>query len=67
MQTRYPAVSRMSFCNPSRTSAPPLVLSDISALSAGEHVTSWFKNEVERMGFDTQNAWRISDINSKFK
>ncbi|XP_017270091.1 myotubularin-related protein 3 isoform X2 [Kryptolebias marmoratus] len=33
----------------------------------GEHVTSWFKNEVERMGFDTQNAWRISDINSKFK
>lgn len=34
---------------------------------AGEHVTSWFKNEVERMGFDTQNAWRISDINSKFR
>ncbi|XP_061586463.1 myotubularin-related protein 3 isoform X3 [Cololabis saira] len=33
----------------------------------GEHVTSWFKNEVERMGFDTQNAWRISDINSKFR
>uniref|UniRef100_A0A8C9YQV0 phosphatidylinositol-3,5-bisphosphate 3-phosphatase n=1 Tax=Sander lucioperca TaxID=283035 RepID=A0A8C9YQV0_SANLU len=31
----------------------------------GEHVTSWFKNEVERMCFDTQNAWRISDINSK--
>jgi len=30
-------------------------------------VTSWFKNEVERMGFDTQNAWRISDINSKFR
>uniref|UniRef100_A0A8D0CZX4 phosphatidylinositol-3,5-bisphosphate 3-phosphatase n=1 Tax=Sander lucioperca TaxID=283035 RepID=A0A8D0CZX4_SANLU len=33
----------------------------------GEHVTSWFKNEVERMCFDTQNAWRISDINSKFR
>ncbi|KAM8864943.1 phosphatidylinositol-3,5-bisphosphate 3-phosphatase MTMR3 isoform 3-T3 [Synchiropus picturatus] len=33
----------------------------------GEHVTSWFKNEVERMGFDTQNAWRITDINSKFR
>nr|XP_020454867.1 myotubularin-related protein 3 isoform X2 [Monopterus albus] len=33
----------------------------------GEHVTSWFKNEVERMEFDTQNAWRISDINSKFR
>jgi hypothetical protein len=30
-------------------------------------VTSWFKNEVERMGFDTQNAWRISDINSRFR
>lgn len=42
-------------------------LLDASALSAGEHVTSWFKNEVERMGFDTQNAWRISDINSKFR
>lgn len=34
---------------------------------AGEHVTSWFKNEVERMGFDTQNAWRTTDINSKFR
>nr|XP_057925856.1 myotubularin-related protein 3 isoform X1 [Doryrhamphus excisus] len=33
----------------------------------GEHVISWFKNEVERMGFDTQNAWRISDINCKFR
>ncbi|XP_030593046.1 phosphatidylinositol-3,5-bisphosphate 3-phosphatase MTMR3 isoform X2 [Archocentrus centrarchus] len=33
----------------------------------GEHVTSWFKNEVERLAFDTQNAWRISDINSKFR
>uniref|UniRef100_A0A3P8VQJ0 Myotubularin related protein 3 n=1 Tax=Cynoglossus semilaevis TaxID=244447 RepID=A0A3P8VQJ0_CYNSE len=31
----------------------------------GEHVISWFKNEVERMSFDTQNAWRMSDINSK--
>ncbi|KAJ8285782.1 hypothetical protein GJAV_G00030880 [Gymnothorax javanicus] len=33
----------------------------------GEHVTSRFKNEVERMGFDTQNAWRISEINSKHR
>ncbi|XP_010874594.2 myotubularin-related protein 3 isoform X5 [Esox lucius] len=33
----------------------------------GEHVTSWFKNEVERMGFDTHNAWRITDINNKFR
>ncbi|KAL2092758.1 hypothetical protein ACEWY4_012556 [Coilia grayii] len=33
----------------------------------GDHVTSRFQNEVERMGFDTQNAWRVSDINSKHK
>ena len=23
--------------------------------------------EVRRMGFDTQNAWRVSDINSNYK
>ncbi|KAJ8414746.1 hypothetical protein AAFF_G00022690 [Aldrovandia affinis] len=33
----------------------------------GDHVTSRFNNEVERMGFDTQNAWRISEINSKYR
>nr|XP_055024686.1 myotubularin-related protein 3 isoform X2 [Misgurnus anguillicaudatus] len=33
----------------------------------GEHVMSRFHNEVERMGFDTQNAWRISEINNKYK
>ncbi|XP_071065959.1 phosphatidylinositol-3,5-bisphosphate 3-phosphatase MTMR3 isoform X5 [Dasypus novemcinctus] len=33
----------------------------------GEHVTSRFKNEVERMGFDMNNAWRISNINEKYK
>ncbi|XP_045682747.1 myotubularin-related protein 3 isoform X8 [Phyllostomus hastatus] len=33
----------------------------------GEHVTSRFKNEVERMGFDMINAWRISNINEKYK
>ncbi|ELK18656.1 Myotubularin-related protein 3 [Pteropus alecto] len=33
----------------------------------GEHVTSRFKNEVERMGFDMTNAWRISNINEKYK
>uniref|UniRef100_A0A8C5ZRU6 phosphatidylinositol-3,5-bisphosphate 3-phosphatase n=1 Tax=Marmota marmota marmota TaxID=9994 RepID=A0A8C5ZRU6_MARMA len=32
----------------------------------GEHVTSRFKNEVERMGFDMNNAWRISNINEKY-
>ncbi|XP_045145484.1 myotubularin-related protein 3 [Echinops telfairi] len=33
----------------------------------GEHVTSRFKNEVERMGFDMNHAWRISNINEKYK
>uniref|UniRef100_A0A3B3QUG8 phosphatidylinositol-3,5-bisphosphate 3-phosphatase n=1 Tax=Paramormyrops kingsleyae TaxID=1676925 RepID=A0A3B3QUG8_9TELE len=33
----------------------------------GEHVISRFKNEVERMGFDTQNVWRISEINTKYR
>uniref|UniRef100_A0A8C5RQF8 phosphatidylinositol-3,5-bisphosphate 3-phosphatase n=1 Tax=Laticauda laticaudata TaxID=8630 RepID=A0A8C5RQF8_LATLA len=33
----------------------------------GEHVASRFKNEVERMGFDMNNAWRISNINEKYK
>lgn len=23
--------------------------------------------EVKRMGFDTQNVWRVSDINSNYK
>lgn len=57
---------------PLAPSPPPLVTLDQPSLdfcppSAGEHVTSWFKNEVERMGFDTQNAWRTTDINSKFR
>ncbi|XP_051777508.1 myotubularin-related protein 3 isoform X1 [Erpetoichthys calabaricus] len=33
----------------------------------GEHVTSRFKNEVDRMSFDLQNAWRISEINMKYR
>ncbi|NP_957158.2 myotubularin-related protein 3 [Danio rerio] len=33
----------------------------------GDHVMSRFHNEVERMGFDTQNAWRVSEINNKYK
>uniref|UniRef100_A0A4W3HN88 phosphatidylinositol-3,5-bisphosphate 3-phosphatase n=1 Tax=Callorhinchus milii TaxID=7868 RepID=A0A4W3HN88_CALMI len=33
----------------------------------GEHVVSRFKNEVERMCFDVQNAWRITNINDKYK
>ncbi|XP_060106228.1 myotubularin-related protein 3 isoform X2 [Heteronotia binoei] len=33
----------------------------------GDHVTARFKNEVERMGFDMNNAWRISNINEKYK
>ncbi|XP_026124782.1 phosphatidylinositol-3,5-bisphosphate 3-phosphatase MTMR3 isoform X3 [Carassius auratus] len=33
----------------------------------GDHVLSRFHNEVERMGFDTQNAWRVCEINNKYK
>ncbi|XP_072104001.1 myotubularin-related protein 3 isoform X2 [Mobula birostris] len=33
----------------------------------GEHVVSRFKNEVERMCFDMKNAWRITNINDKYK
>uniref|UniRef100_A0A673JA98 phosphatidylinositol-3,5-bisphosphate 3-phosphatase n=1 Tax=Sinocyclocheilus rhinocerous TaxID=307959 RepID=A0A673JA98_9TELE len=33
----------------------------------GDHVMSRFHNEVERMGFDTLNAWRVSEINNKYK
>ncbi|NP_001088055.1 myotubularin related protein 3 homeolog S [Xenopus laevis] len=33
----------------------------------GDYVISRFKNEVERMGFDMENAWRISNINEKFR
>ncbi|XP_061119175.1 myotubularin-related protein 3-like isoform X1 [Conger conger] len=33
----------------------------------GDHVTSRFRNEVERMGFDTRGVWRISEINSKYR
>ncbi|KAM4808003.1 phosphatidylinositol-3,5-bisphosphate 3-phosphatase MTMR3-like [Rhinophrynus dorsalis] len=33
----------------------------------GDHVISRFKNEVERMGFDMDNASRISNINEKFR
>ncbi|XP_031433386.1 myotubularin-related protein 3 isoform X2 [Clupea harengus] len=34
---------------------------------AGDHVTSRFKNEVERMGFETHGTWRISEINRGFR
>uniref|UniRef100_A0A667ZMT0 phosphatidylinositol-3,5-bisphosphate 3-phosphatase n=1 Tax=Myripristis murdjan TaxID=586833 RepID=A0A667ZMT0_9TELE len=33
----------------------------------GDHVRQRMEMEVKRMGFDTQNAWRVSDINSNFK
>ncbi|XP_028827223.1 myotubularin-related protein 3-like isoform X2 [Denticeps clupeoides] len=34
---------------------------------AGDHVIHWFKNEVERMGFDAHHAWRITDINRGYR
>ncbi|XP_071195832.1 phosphatidylinositol-3,5-bisphosphate 3-phosphatase MTMR4-like isoform X2 [Salvelinus alpinus] len=33
----------------------------------GEHVRQRLQMEVKRMGFDMQNAWRVSDINLKYK
>lgn len=48
----------------------PLYLQDssLTRLSLlGDHMMSHFHNEVERMGFDTQNAWRVSEINNKYK
>ncbi|XP_060737230.1 myotubularin-related protein 3 isoform X1 [Tachysurus vachellii] len=33
----------------------------------GDHVIFQFHSEVKRMGFDTQNVWRISEINDNYK
>ncbi|KAM6906898.1 phosphatidylinositol-3,5-bisphosphate 3-phosphatase MTMR4 isoform 2-T2 [Xenentodon cancila] len=33
----------------------------------GEHVRHRMEMEVKRMGFDTQNVWRVSDINCNYK
>ncbi|XP_015223234.1 myotubularin-related protein 4 isoform X2 [Lepisosteus oculatus] len=33
----------------------------------GDHVRHRFEMEVLRMGFDMQNAWRVSEINSNYK
>ncbi|XP_074467499.1 phosphatidylinositol-3,5-bisphosphate 3-phosphatase MTMR4 isoform X3 [Sebastes fasciatus] len=33
----------------------------------GDHVRQRMEMEVKRMGFDTQNVWRVSDINCNFK
>uniref|UniRef100_A0A8C9U4F0 phosphatidylinositol-3,5-bisphosphate 3-phosphatase n=1 Tax=Scleropages formosus TaxID=113540 RepID=A0A8C9U4F0_SCLFO len=33
----------------------------------GDHVTLRFVNEVQRMGFDMQKAWRITKINKKYR
>uniref|UniRef100_A0A8C1NQW1 phosphatidylinositol-3,5-bisphosphate 3-phosphatase n=1 Tax=Cyprinus carpio TaxID=7962 RepID=A0A8C1NQW1_CYPCA len=33
----------------------------------GDHVRHRMEVEVKRMGFDMQNAWRVSDINSNYK
>lgn len=34
---------------------------------AGDHVRHRMEMEVRRMGFDTQNVWRVSDINCNYK
>ncbi|XP_037322754.2 myotubularin-related protein 4 isoform X2 [Pungitius pungitius] len=33
----------------------------------GDHVRQRMEMEVKRMGFDTQNVWRVSDLNCNFK
>lgn len=33
----------------------------------GDHVRHRTEVEVKRMGFDTQNIWRVSDINCNYK
>lgn len=33
----------------------------------GDHVGQRMELEIKRMGFDTQNIWRVSDINSNYK
>ncbi|MEQ2269025.1 Myotubularin- protein 4, partial [Xenotaenia resolanae] len=33
----------------------------------GDHVRHRMEMEVRRMGFDTQNVWRVSDINCNYK
>lgn len=33
----------------------------------GDHVLQRMDVEVNRMGYDMQNAWRISDLNSNYK
>ena len=34
---------------------------------SGDHVRQRLEMEVLRMGFDMQNAWRVSDINNNYK
>ncbi|XP_068126142.1 myotubularin-related protein 4 isoform X2 [Hyperolius riggenbachi] len=33
----------------------------------GDHVKDRFQVELQRMGFDMQNAWRVSEINNNYK
>lgn len=39
----------------------------IFCVPTGDHVGQRMELEVKRMGFDTQNIWRVSDINSNYK
>lgn len=36
-------------------------------MHTGDHVGQRMELEIKRMGFDTQNIWRVSDINSNYK
>lgn len=39
----------------------------VTALVSGDHVKDRFQMELLRMGFDMQNAWRVSEINHNYK
>ncbi|TKS83612.1 Myotubularin-related protein 4 [Collichthys lucidus] len=57
-----------------RAIAHPSRLEDLFALAyhawclgGSDHVRQRMEMEVKRMGFDTQNVWRVSDINCNYK
>lgn len=64
---RPPACLDQLFAFSFHEHAPELQQAHNGICRAGDHVTSRFKSEVERMGFNTDRAWRISEINRGFR
>lgn len=44
-----------------------LVYVTVIGFILGDHVKDRFQMELLRMGFDMQNAWRVSEINNNYK